>query len=204
MDLTTEQHQFRRSSLAALEPESCPVGPVTSASPGNPDVADQLIDPQLRGKKTAGSGMAEDYLTEGDPLPEVGAYRIALESATPAFSSARTRSAPTRQRPALAAADIPVRDEPVRRGGTLGAPMICVEKVLAPGASAQVGEPRAIDQSAQLVVVGAASARRSGTGAVSAIARSGSSGGSAWASTSATPSRAGGSSPPPGRSAPTT
>lgn len=44
MDLTTEQHQFRRSSLATLEPESCPVGPVTVASPGNPDVADQLID----------------------------------------------------------------------------------------------------------------------------------------------------------------
>ena len=57
------------------------MGPVTSASPGNPDVADQLIDPQLRGKKTAGSGMAEDYLTEGDPLPEVGDYRIALGSA---------------------------------------------------------------------------------------------------------------------------
>ena len=44
MDLTTKQHQFRCSSLATLEPESCPVGPVTVANPGNPDVADQLID----------------------------------------------------------------------------------------------------------------------------------------------------------------
>ena len=96
MDLTTEQHQFRCSSLATIEPESCPVGPVTVASPGNPDVADQLIDLQLRGKKTAGSGMAEHYLTDGDPLLEVGDHWIALDSAgRPGASSAPSESKPT-------------------------------------------------------------------------------------------------------------
>jgi uncharacterized protein YhfF len=57
-----------------------PLGPISAACPGSPQIADRLLDLYLAGTKTAGSGLVEDYLTARDPLPKVGDHWIFLDS----------------------------------------------------------------------------------------------------------------------------
>ncbi|MBD5829825.1 ASCH domain-containing protein [Janibacter melonis] len=80
MGLTPAQEQFWQEYLASLDPEDRPKGGVMAASPGSPDITDELIDLYLQGKKTAGSGTVENYTTAGDPLPQPGDHWIALDA----------------------------------------------------------------------------------------------------------------------------
>ena len=81
MALTLEQDRFWQAYLTDLEPGNRPQKQPIAAIPGSPEIADQLIDLYLSGQKTAGSGLVEDYLAAGDPLPQVGDHWIALDSA---------------------------------------------------------------------------------------------------------------------------
>ncbi len=80
MALTPEQEQFWQDYLDGLAPEDRPDSAVCASCPGIPEIADQLIELYLAGKKTAGSGLVEDYRAAGEPLPEVGDHWIALGS----------------------------------------------------------------------------------------------------------------------------
>jgi uncharacterized protein YhfF len=47
---------------------------------GNREITDELLALYLAGKKTAGSGLVQDYQTAGDPLPSPGRFWIILDS----------------------------------------------------------------------------------------------------------------------------
>lgn len=47
---------------------------------GDVNIADELLELYLSGKKTAGSGLVRDYELAGDPLPKVGNYWMILDS----------------------------------------------------------------------------------------------------------------------------
>ncbi len=51
---------------------------VSSGYAGNPQITDELLALYLSGKKTAGSSLVEDFLSAGDPLPQVGSFWIYL------------------------------------------------------------------------------------------------------------------------------
>ena len=71
--------EYWNSYLRTLEDR--PSNPVVEASiSGNDEIADELLDLYLSGKKTAGSGLVKDYELAGDPLPKVGNYWIILNS----------------------------------------------------------------------------------------------------------------------------
>lgn len=57
---------------------------------GNEEIADELLELYLCGKKTAGSGLVKDYQSAGDPLPEVGNYWIILDSRSEAQCIVKT------------------------------------------------------------------------------------------------------------------
>ncbi len=58
-----------------------PLSPIVSASfAGNKEITDELLGLYLKGKKTAGSSIVEDFLSAGDPLPKVGNFWIFLNS----------------------------------------------------------------------------------------------------------------------------
>lgn len=78
MTLTPEQEQFWREYVDGLPHD--PDGPVSASCAGGPELADRLADLYLSGRKTAGSGLVEDYTAEGDPLPQVGDHWIVLGS----------------------------------------------------------------------------------------------------------------------------
>ncbi len=47
---------------------------------GNQEIADELLELYLSGKKTAGSALLKDYEVTGDPLPLIGNFWIILNS----------------------------------------------------------------------------------------------------------------------------
>lgn len=51
---------------------------VSAGYAGNPQITDELLALYLSGKKTAGSSLVEDFLSAGDPLPQVGNHWIYL------------------------------------------------------------------------------------------------------------------------------
>ena len=53
---------------------------VEASYAGNQSSTDQLLALYLSGKKTAGSSMAEDFTSSGEPLPQVGNFWILLNS----------------------------------------------------------------------------------------------------------------------------
>ena len=53
---------------------------VEASYAGNQLSTDQLLGLYLSGKKTAGSGIVEDFISAGDPLPQVGNFWILLNS----------------------------------------------------------------------------------------------------------------------------
>jgi 5-formyltetrahydrofolate cyclo-ligase len=53
---------------------------VSAGYAGTPQITDELLALYLSGKKSAGSSVMEDFLTAGDPLPQVGNYWIYLNS----------------------------------------------------------------------------------------------------------------------------
>ncbi len=79
--LKGNEMQFWEAYLNTLSPESRPVNPFVSAAvAGTSEITDELLHLYLIGKKTAGSGLVEDYVAMGDPLPQVGNYWIYLDS----------------------------------------------------------------------------------------------------------------------------
>lgn len=80
MQLTPEQERYWHAYLAITPEAHDEEGSVVAGAPGNDEIADKLIDLYLTGRKTAGSGLVEDYLATGDPLPQVGDHWIALDS----------------------------------------------------------------------------------------------------------------------------
>jgi uncharacterized protein YhfF len=52
---------------------------VEASIAGNEEIADQLLELYLSGKKTAGSGLVKDYELSGDKLPKVGNHWIILD-----------------------------------------------------------------------------------------------------------------------------
>nr|WP_277626196.1 ASCH domain-containing protein [Arsenicicoccus piscis] len=77
--MTPEQEEFWQAFLTDHPDVVASEGSVIAGTPGSPDIADRLIDLYLAGAKTAGSGLAEDYATAGDALPQVGDHWIALD-----------------------------------------------------------------------------------------------------------------------------
>ena len=79
MQLSPEQERYWRAYLAvapASPEEGCNV---VADAPGNDESADMLVDLYMLGKKTAGSGLLEGYLTAAEPLPRIGDHWIALD-----------------------------------------------------------------------------------------------------------------------------
>lgn len=77
MSLAPAHEAYWRAYVDRL-PTGSRVGRVVADYAGDPSVTDRLIDLYLSGRKIAGSGLVEDYLASGDPLPEIGDHWIAL------------------------------------------------------------------------------------------------------------------------------
>lgn len=80
MTLSVECERYWQAYLATLNPAQGQPPAVIASSPGSPEITDELIDLYLTGKKTAGSGIVEDYESAGDPLTKVGDHWIALSA----------------------------------------------------------------------------------------------------------------------------
>lgn len=79
--LKDNERQYWEGYLRTLSVEDWPENPSVLASmAGNRDITDELLQLYLTGKKTAGSGIAEDYIFAGEPLPKAGNYWILLNS----------------------------------------------------------------------------------------------------------------------------
>ncbi|MCP2329398.1 uncharacterized protein YhfF [Hamadaea flava] len=79
--LSEVQSSFWQAYLETLSPESRPADPFVEAAFAGPrESTDELLDLYLRGRKTAGSSIKEDFVTAGDPLPRVGNFWILLNS----------------------------------------------------------------------------------------------------------------------------
>jgi uncharacterized protein YhfF len=75
------EERYWRKYLSTVAPEKIPEAPrVEARYAGNKLITDGLLDLYLIGKKTAGSSIAEDFQSAGDPLPKVGSYWILLKS----------------------------------------------------------------------------------------------------------------------------
>lgn len=75
------ERAFWNSYLAQLPIKGRPRKPVVEAAfAGGRKGTDALIRLYRQGKKTAGSGLVQDYVSAGDPLPKVGNYWIILDS----------------------------------------------------------------------------------------------------------------------------
>jgi uncharacterized protein YhfF len=56
------------------------IGPIVRAEyAGSPEISAGLLNLYLEGKKSAGSSVLEDFLSVGDPVPQVGDYWILLK-----------------------------------------------------------------------------------------------------------------------------
>lgn len=79
MDLNINEKFFWQEYVSTLN--EAPIQPEIEANvPGNDEIADELLELYLSGKKTAGSGLVKDYELAGDPLPKVDNYWIILDS----------------------------------------------------------------------------------------------------------------------------
>ncbi len=77
--MNKQELEFWNSYLETTSAQ--PVDPkITVGIAGNRDIADELLNLYLSGKKTAGSGLVKDYEQAGDPLPKVGDYWLILNS----------------------------------------------------------------------------------------------------------------------------
>jgi len=79
--LTPNEMKFWQGYLSSLPAAIRPLHPrVEAAFPGNREVADELINLYLSGKKTAGSSLGKDFEINEEPFPAVGNYWIVLDS----------------------------------------------------------------------------------------------------------------------------
>ena len=81
MKLKLNEQEYWENYLATLNIDNRPINArVTAAFAGNSQITDELLSLYLQGKKTAGSSLVKDFLTAGDPLPQVGDHWIYLDS----------------------------------------------------------------------------------------------------------------------------
>lgn len=79
MSLTEKELSFWNSYLKTVDDK--PVNPhIEAGIAGNKEIADDLLQLYLDGKKSAGSGLVKDYEIAGDPLPQIGNFWIILDS----------------------------------------------------------------------------------------------------------------------------
>lgn len=79
--LKPAEQSYWQAYLDSLAPDERPRdGKVEAAHAGNREITDGLLQLYLCGKKTAGSSIAEDFLSAGDPLPKAGNHWIFLNS----------------------------------------------------------------------------------------------------------------------------
>ena len=66
--------------IRSLRPDDRPLDPIVKAAhAGTPKITDELLSLYFTGRKTAGSGIVEDYQSAGDALPKVGNFWIYLD-----------------------------------------------------------------------------------------------------------------------------
>ncbi len=73
-----EQEYF--NNFLSTQSESYLVNSITAGIAGNNEIADELLNLYLSGKKTAGSGLVKDYTNANEPLPQVNDHWIILNS----------------------------------------------------------------------------------------------------------------------------
>lgn len=79
--LKLNEELYWEKYLDTLPEEQWPKNPiVASGYAGNAEITDGLLELYLSGKKVAGSSIVEDFLSAGDPLPQVGKFWIYLNS----------------------------------------------------------------------------------------------------------------------------
>ncbi|NCN27850.1 ASCH domain-containing protein [bacterium] len=80
-ELKKDQLDFWNMYLSTLAKDDIPSDPDILVMPaGNLSITDELIALYKQGKKSAGSGLLEDYQSMGDPLPKVNDFWIVLDS----------------------------------------------------------------------------------------------------------------------------
>jgi len=81
MKLTESELVFWNKYLGSKSTVNPPLNYTIEASPaGSLNITNKLIELYLAGKKSAGSGLVEDFEVVGDPLPKIGHYWIVLDS----------------------------------------------------------------------------------------------------------------------------
>jgi uncharacterized protein YhfF len=79
--LKEAEHEFLQEYFATLDPEDVPEEvTVRAGKAGNAALAEELLELYLTKKKWAASGLAQDYILAGDPLPSVEDYWIVLDT----------------------------------------------------------------------------------------------------------------------------
>lgn len=77
--MSQKELEYWNSYIETLEDK--PSNPSVDAGiAGNEEIADELLNLYLSGKKIAGSGLVKDYEVANDPLPTVGNFWIILNS----------------------------------------------------------------------------------------------------------------------------
>ncbi|MFC1610943.1 ASCH domain-containing protein [Myxococcota bacterium] len=90
--LNEREAAYWEAFLRSLPDEQRPSSPTLTAEiAGNLELADDLLELYLSGRKTAGSGLVQEYEHSGEPLPKVGDYWIILRSDQTPGCIARTR-----------------------------------------------------------------------------------------------------------------
>lgn len=80
-NLTGSEKKYWDDYLSTLPEELRPSNRnIRAGFAGSQAITDQLLALYLGGKKTAGSGILEDYISAGDPPPKVGNFWILLDS----------------------------------------------------------------------------------------------------------------------------
>ena len=75
------ENKYWQDYLEKLPNSDVPLnGHVDASYAGNREITDGLLQLYFDGKKTAGSSIVEDFLSTGDPLPQVGNHWILLNS----------------------------------------------------------------------------------------------------------------------------
>lgn len=80
MQLAASEQAFWHNYLDSQHKKTDLEYTVEASPAGNLSITDELISLYLAGKKSAGSGLVEDYQVTGDALPKVGNYWIVLDS----------------------------------------------------------------------------------------------------------------------------
>lgn len=79
--LTPREQEYWQAYLESLPADRRPAADVhvEAGFAGNAAITDELLQLYLSGRKTAGSGLVEDFTSAGDPLPQPGNHWLYLD-----------------------------------------------------------------------------------------------------------------------------